>query len=520
MELSRKQTYPGPDAGIRETAPHVAGGNPSNPFKAATSESQAEAGRGRSILQPSRKKRIVLVIPRGEAIRNFVYSDTLGHLCQQASVTLLSVVNQADLASSPAAIDEFVPLEDYRPHWTVSYLRGWIDMAHFRYLNTAVAKEIWERAVAEESTSAGKASKLLLKSLARPLANDPGLRALTSLEHKLHRALRPTEQFHDLFRRIQPDLVFNTSHIHGPAAEEPMRAARDLGIPTAGFIFSWDNLYGRGRIITPYDDYLVWHEFMRDELRRFYPTVHPSQIHVTGTPQFDFHFHSKYWLDREQLCRRIGLDPARPFLLYSTGVARHMPEEHQHVETLIRLLGEMPEERRPQLVVRTYIKGTSREMMAIAERKIPGVFFPPILWEEKWYTPAHEDLFLYTSLLRHCAMGINVASTVSLELLMNDKPVINIGFDPPGSRLGKYTNFPRFYRFDHYRPVAESGAVMLPRSVEDLREALRRGLEEPAADSPKREQFLRRMFGDTLDGQSGVRVAATLMKLAGARREQ
>ncbi len=62
-----------------------------------------------------------------------------------------------------------------------------------------------------------------------------------------------------------------------------------MGIPTAGFIFSWDNLTSRSRIFVPYDDYLVWTDRVRD-LLRLYREVPPTRIYVTGTPQFDFHF--------------------------------------------------------------------------------------------------------------------------------------------------------------------------------------------------------------------------------------
>lgn len=452
---------------------------------------------------------IVLIVPRGEALRNFVYSETLTALLERARVSLLTVTGKDRI--EPFAPDaEVYPLQYHPPHPAVAYLRGLIDMAHFHYLGTDIGTEQWERAVLEEKTVGGKIKKTFLKALAAPLSNDPSLRALTSLEHRLHRALPPTGEFKQLFQQLKPDLVFNCSHIHGPAAEEPLRAARDLGIQTAGFIFSWDNLYSRGRIISPYDHYLVWNDLMASELRRFYPAIPEDRIHITGTPQFDFHFDSRFYLDRAELCRRIGIDPARPFVLYTTGVDRHFPEEHFHVRNVIRQLKEISPEM--QLVVRTYIKGTSAAMMAIAEEKHPGVVFPPILWDEKWYTPQYEDLSIYTSLLRHCEMGINVASTVSLELLIHDKPVLNFGFDPPGSNLRKHMRFARHIHFDHYLPVAESGAVMVTRSVEDVREALIKGLKHPQLGREERSRFSQSFFGGLLDGKCGRRVADVLFE--------
>ena len=48
-----------------------------------------------------------------------------------------------------------------------------------------------------------------------------------------------------------------------------MLAAKSLGIPTATFIFSWDNLSSKGRIAAPFDYYLVWSEHMGDEWGSF-----------------------------------------------------------------------------------------------------------------------------------------------------------------------------------------------------------------------------------------------------------
>jgi hypothetical protein len=184
------------------------------------------------------------------------------------------------------------------------------------------------------------------------------------------------------------------------------------------------------------------------------------------------------------------------------------------VRQVIRLLAESEVRPRPQLVVRTYAKGTSAEMKALAEEEHPGVVFPPVLWEPRWQMPLREDLQIYSNLLRHAAAGINAASTVSLELLMFDKPVINLDFDPLGTDLPWDMGFERHIRFDHYRPLAKSGAVMVARSTDDMRRMIEVALREPQSGERERSRFLVETFGDTLDGAAGLRVAETLLDLA------
>ena len=192
--------------------------------------------------------------------------------------------------------------------------------------------------------------------------------------------------------------------------------------------------------------------------------------------------------------------------------------EHRHVELVIRLLETLDLPTKPQLVVRTNIKDTSPEMRELADRCPPDVVFPEVAWDERWHTPLFEDLTTYTNLLRHAAMGINAASTVTLELLMFDKPVINLDFEPPGSDLEPCLGFRRHIQFDHYLPIAESGAVMVARSESDMAAMLETGLMRPEQGSDVRQRFITKIFGDTLDGECGRRVARQLLTLAGSRR--
>ncbi len=284
-------------------------------------------------------------------------------------MSVLSVVDdEALLAGVREHVEEIIPLRHYPPAPWVSRLRVLVENAHDRWLWSEVAKNNWELRDRRAAEQGKRLQRALVKASARALAWRPALRALTRLEQRASLRTSDTREFEALFDRIKPDLVFNCSHIHGIAGELPLKVAHRMGITTAGFIFSWDNLTSRSRIFVPYDHWLVWHEGMKRQLLGIYPEIPPDRVHVTGTPQFDYHFKPEYDLGREALCRRIGIDPARPYVLYTAGIAHHFFEEHRHVELVIDLLREMDPERRPQLVVRCNIKDTSPEMEALAAR--------------------------------------------------------------------------------------------------------------------------------------------------------
>lgn len=472
----------------------------------------------------NQKPHIVLVIARGEAVRNFLFSDTLTELSKHARITLLSVVDHGEVIEHVRPyVEKILPLQSYRENSLVSFFRDVVHTAHYQWIWTENVKYYWEQHNHRVKGDVYVAIKLFAwRILGRPLANRPMLRLATRLERWMSWYFRPTKHFDNLFRELNPDLVFNCSHIHGPQADLPMCVAAKMGIPTAVFVFSWDNLTSRSRIFPPYDHYLMWNEGMRQQLLEMYRSdIQPDQVHVTGTSQFDFHFDPKFFWDREKLCAEIGLDPARPYILYTTGRSIDFPEEHRIVAEVINYLKEIDLILKPQLVVRTYAKGTGEGMLALADEHIdnPDVIFPPILWDKQWLMPLHDDLYVYTNLLLHTALGINAASTVSLELMMLDKPVINLGFEPPGANLPYWTRFSRHVEYDHYHPVAQSGGVMVARSVDDLRKMIKEGLANPQAQSEARRSFICRMFGDTLDGKSGKRIAQGLIELAGKQCE-
>ena len=232
-----------------------------------------------------------------------------------------------------------------------------------------------------------------------------------------------------------------------------------------------------------------------------------------GTPQFDFHFRPENHWSREEFCRRVGADPGRPVILYSTGMANHMPGEPGVVEDIANMLGRMRQFGPPQLLVRVYPKDRTGRFEELKKRR-PDILFPDIPWEAAWLTPKVDDIPLLTNMLRHCAAGINIASTVSLELCMFDKPVVNVGYDPPGVDL-KADSCARYYEFDHYKPLVLSGAVEVARSAGEMERLLSNALETPGERSCERRRLLETMFGYTLDGRSSGRVASILLQLAG-----
>jgi hypothetical protein len=460
---------------------------------------------------------IVAILPRGEAIRNFAYRGALEEASKVSNVTILSVKpNEAIWTELGKRFGEVHELLEFPNNYPVRILRELLDICHGRWLWSAAARERWRLRDLEAVTVSQKIKRWGKKAAIWPLANRGGLDLLSSFERVASRRFKTTNHYLDFFGSLKPSLVFNASHVHSANAIQAVQAAQWLGVPTATFIFSWDNLTSQGRVIPPYDYYLVWNEAIKKQLLEIYKFLRPEQVFVTGTPQFDPHFHAASYWTREEFCQRVGTDPARPIVMYATGMPNHMPGEDEIVEGIADLLKGLNQFGPPQLLVRVYAKDRSGRFEPLKHRR-PDILFPAVPWEPNWLTPLPEDLPLWTNTLRHSALGINVASTASLELCMFDKPVINVGYNPPSVPTSQL-EYLRYYNFDHYRPVVESGAVSVARSPSEMLQLIRQALESPAGETSSRKRLLEQMFGDTLDGQSGHRTADTLLSLLSKKR--
>jgi len=106
--------------------------------------------------------------------------------------------------------------------------------------------------------------------------------------------------------------------------------------------------------------------------------------------------------------------------------------------------------------------------------------------------------------LAHSDVIVNFASTTTVEASLFDTPVVNIGFDDTPN-LPLPLSIARYYQFEHYRPVVETGAAHIATSSADLVRAVARYLSDPGTHAGGRRELARRCCGFT-DGRAGERL--------------
>ena len=464
--------------------------------------------------------KILLLIPDGVGVRNFVIGPFLSTATEVHEVHALHVIPpsllpmyQSPVAGRPV---HWHAISKFRDHPLAFTLRNSLSYSQTYWINNFAMRTMRERSV--NGSWRTKAAVMTAKAIGYAAASPTGIQLLERVHNYAAAKLPEVSSYRKLFEGIRPDVVF-CSHQRPPTIIPPVLAARLLGIPTATFIFSWDNLSSKGRIAAPFDHYLLWSEHMRGEMRRFYPQVSPERLHVVGTPQFDPYGDKELQWTREEFFRRIGADPNRSLICFSGGDVGNSLEDHHHIRALMELIRDGKIPGRPQVILRPAPVDNGERYAAVC-RDHPDLIYAQPAWHEternEWTTvlPSFDDMQFLTNLTLHSDMNINFASTMTLDFALRDKPVINLAFDvtqPPvfGMKMWEY-----YQKWEHYEPVIKFGAAKFARSREELAEQVTAYLKNPSLDSEGRRKFVELEIGAPVGEASGriVRILEQIVR--------
>ena len=449
-------------------------------------------------------------MPDGVSLRNFVLGRAAGLLGEAGGVTVWA---------DPSLPVPDIPLEDgtwdtldaYPERLAEASLRRTLEYAHLRALDTPGSRFVLALPIPGRRRSQGL--RYIARTASRPFGTPSGVERLV----RVHDALAARRPEVDVAARrlaeVAPDVVL-CAHQRPLPVLPVILAARRLGIPTATFVFSWDNLTTKGRMAAPFDHFLVWSPHMADELLRFYPDVSAERVHVVGTPQFDPYADPTHPSTRAELAESLGLDPSRPIVCFTAGDAGTCPDDPYHLSVLLEVVrsGEIPG--RPHVVLRTAPVDTGHRFDEVRSQ-YPELVDAAPRWSHdptgQWHAvyPTRDDIVALSTLTAGSDVNVNMASTMSIDFALRDTPVVNVGFDrdPTGHRAESY------YRFTHYRPVVELGAVRVAATPAELATHVSTYLREPGLDRDGRRAIVDLELGVPI-GESSAAVVAALESIS------
>jgi hypothetical protein len=283
-------------------------------------------------------------------------------------------------------------------------------------------------------------------------------------------------------------------------------AARRLGVPVVGYVASWDHAVGKGVLSPHLDRYVVQDETMREDLRRYHG-IDPAKVVVTGWPQTDLYHRRRSRAEYDGLLGHLGLDPARPVVLYAGNTPTNQPYEGSMVERLVAWWGSSGAEARFQLLFRPHPRDNQ-----VQERFSAAFGQPGAAVQQASYT----DLADLATLLQHVDCVVANGGTVLLDGIVNDRPAVCITFDegaPPGERWADLN-----LGGVHYRELINSAAMWRADDFDALVAGIENALAHPEEQAAERRRVAREIVGE-VDGRAVERVVdAIVSSSAYARR--
>jgi hypothetical protein len=198
-----------------------------------------------------------------------------------------------------------------------------------------------------------------------------------------------------------------------------LKAARDLGLRTGICVASWDNLTSKGLLRFVPERVFVWNETQRREAVELHGIPH-ERIAVTGAARFDDWFAQRPGSSRDSFMRAIGLDPARPYLLYLCSSGFVAPDEVQSVSRWLEAVRDSDDGRLRGIgvVVRPHPKRVDQWRDVDLAR-----FENVVVWPRELPADAAERRAGFYDSIAHSAAVVGVNTSAMLEAAIVGKSV-------------------------------------------------------------------------------------------------
>lgn len=452
-------------------------------------------------------KKLGIVITDGVGFRNFIMSDFIKEASQKFdAITIYSGLPKHAYANVSHLAVTIKELDVFKEGYSTWFFRKWKEVAHLQRGRAFYGMNDNKKANYPGNNSP---TSLLIKliyfvtyfySSSRSILFAEKLQFLSFSRKKI------TLSYIKLLKEDQPTHVFFTHQ--RPSYLAPfLYAVLKLKIPASTFIFSWDNLASKGRMLGTFDYYLVWSHLMKKELLTFYPNVTEKQIKVVGTPQFEPYIMPKYETKIEEFYTKFNLKADLKTICYSCADSSIGQNDPIVIRCIANAIRNNTLAKPSQLLVRTSpAEDDSRFRTIRAE-------FPEIVWNvpkwiltrenhaESWSqrVPSEEDIKDLRSLLEFSHLNINMCSTMSLDFMLFDKPVINTVF---GNQENGLFNDQKYLNYVHFKRVVDSGAVVIAKNEEELIQSINKALESPGERMVQRKSLIDLQVSEPLEGTS------------------
>ncbi|WP_147678601.1 glycosyltransferase family protein [Algibacter pacificus] len=291
-------------------------------------------------------------------------------------------------------------------------------------------------------------------------------KGIIKIRKKINTLERSTEKYKYCKAQLQehkPNLVFCTTQ-RATQSISALLAAKDLGIPTVAFVYSWDNVPKAMQVVET-DFYFVWSDLMKEEVLKYYPFVKEEQVFVTGTPQFEPHYDTRLLQTRSEFFKENNLDENKKYICYSGDDETTSPLDQFYLEDLANAVRSLNGKGYNLGIIyrKCPVDFTTRYDAVIKANKDVIEVIDPI-WKQigdQWnqVLPAKEDFKMLYNVCEHSEFVTNVCSSTVFDFVAHNKPCIYYNYEQPQLKKG-IRDIGQNYKYVHFRSMPSDKAAV------------------------------------------------------------
>lgn len=442
--------------------------------------------------------KIILIIPDGVVVRNYLYSDFVNELTQRGfEIYVFHQIPNAAVAEIKTVsqdIKEFIFIPYFTEPFIARIIREVVVYARLlinkKKLKNETISYFWSR------NQKGFKRKLLL-NLSEFLGFfvSKSYNAILFLEKKYDNLMLKTNVAQELSKeinRIQPDIVLNL-HQRSMTSAPIINYSKSKGIKSATVIYSWDNV-PKARLVSSYDYYFVWSELMKNELDLLYPEIDSNKVMVVGTPQFEFYFNKKLHLTKSEFFEKYKLDVNKKTICFSSNDTSS-PYDPNYLEDLCEEISKIEVAVRPQILFRINPFDKSGRFNCILEKYKNLVSVVNPYWRTETegdgnfinIFPSYNDISLLVNTVLYSDVVVNLGSTMAHDFAVLDKPCLYFNYDP---EVNSKLPVKEVYQFQHFRSMNNLEAVGWINTKLEIATKILKAIEEPSQIGKDRSKWM------------------------------
>lgn len=455
---------------------------------------------------------IGIVLSHGFAGRELLYSGVATTL--QAAGHRVSLLAASSLSSDVVSWAEsremhITPIDDRRL-FREYYWHQFRKQLFLRYRPTVVVQRLNDTLRRENpviNTLFAVGTRLLL-----------GRPRLQSSYCRVERMIYRAPKISRLIRGLALDLVIVTTPGLYVADLRVLRAVCRKRTLTMCVLLSWDILTAKGLFAERVDRWTVWGETGRQELVGLH-YCRPDQIEICGAAHFDVYADRERIGPRDEILAQMGLNPGARTLFVGLGPSDYYGDQPALVADLVHVAKQL--DTPIQLICRVHPQFAPPDLVEALQAILEAAEMPffldiPALHQASAEGRVQEDDSLRLArALSASDVTVNIASTLSLDALALDKPVVNIGYDVNGIPQASGSSAASLYDYPHYSKIVETGAVRVAWSREELLECIASYLRRPGLEGAERREAVSR-FLHKVDGRSKARIVDAILRFLAA----